>query len=837
MRKLSWFLALVMLVSCISTSTIAEDTNTYFNQDVGTEGSAGFSANITKPYETNEVVIEGTDTQQALETHMKNIIEADGLSFKDLNGNGSLDVYEDWRQDVDARVADLLSQMTLDEKIGTLWHASTGGTFSSLYPYTEEFLFSDENTVEVDGATYVPMYHSIISDNVTTYLHNVNGTPEDLLYENNVFQEIAESARLGIPVVLSCDRSYNTFAGMVNMSNYAFGIADDEELLYDLVAQYAKEERALGFHVPFHTYGVEIGSWYGEDPSNIAKMTAIETKAYEENGVSACTKHFMARGGRSSYINAKSDANLLDSWLVGWQAAVDSGTSWVMLNNGHLLNDCNVCYDAESMAVLRETLGYDGCVVTDWPMWMTTPSASGTTPDGINLATADLKTLYSLIMNADVDQVGCFFMVDGTDTSAEFIESNYPNMMQPMWPEIMKEAIDDGSIAMEVIDKHVSRVLKNKFELGLFEDPYGSMDEVLELCASDAYKADQFELNTIDDIYAARTDSLNEMEIQLQTESTVLLKNENDLLPLAKGIKVYVDGTSSDSVDIDKAAFATYATVVDTMEEADVVVIRALSLDDSAELFIEDAQDAGKPIVFVAQASNSMNGAAEPNAYMIENADALLMTTYNCTPDHGSSMGNFFHYTLPAVLADMVFGEKQPTGKLLYSIARNADDETYDWGELQNDYGMDMKTRLYIAATVRANPTAEIATNLGDVFFEAGYGMAYGNAAAIDVNTVEAPKTTAEVEVASFFGTSTSTVVVNAPAKSGEAFELDMIVENAGADGYTVVEVKEGDTVLASKFASVKSGSFVILPIEVTLEGAGEHVLDVAGNSLTITVE
>ena len=247
MRKLSWFLALVMLVSCISTSTIAEDTNTYFNQDVGTEGSAGFSANITKPYETNEVVIEGTDTQQALETHMKNIIEVDGLSFKDLNGNGSLDVYEDWRQDVDARIADLLSQMTLDEKIGTLWHASTGGTFSSLYPYTEEFLFSDENTVEVDGATYVPMYHSIISDNVTTYLHNVNGTPEDLLYENNVFQEIAESARLGIPVVLSCDRSYNTFAGMVNMSNYAFGIADDEELLYDLVAQYAKEERGTGF--------------------------------------------------------------------------------------------------------------------------------------------------------------------------------------------------------------------------------------------------------------------------------------------------------------------------------------------------------------------------------------------------------------------------------------------------------------------------------------------------------------------------------------------------------------------------------------------------------------
>ncbi len=85
----------------------------------------------------------------------------------------------------------------------------------------------------------------------------------------------------------------------------------------------------------------------------------------------------MWRGGRSNYFNAKSPANLVNSWLVGWKSAViDNGSGWVMLNNGHLLNDCNVCYDSESMAVLRQTLGYDGCVVTDWPMWMQVPSAS-----------------------------------------------------------------------------------------------------------------------------------------------------------------------------------------------------------------------------------------------------------------------------------------------------------------------------------------------------------------------------------------------------------------------------------------------------------------------------
>ena len=383
--------------------------------------------------------------------------------------------------------------MDEDEKIGLLWHASTGGTFTAMYPYTEEWLYSNEPTyTDQDGGCYVPMYHSIISDHVTTYLHNVNGTPDTLIYENNAFQEIAESARLGIPVVLSCDRSYNTWAGLVNMPNYAVGIAHDEELLYELVAQYAKEERAIGFHLPFHSYGVEIGSWYGDEVNYIAKMVGIETKAYQENGVNATTKHFVARGGRSSYSGAKSPANLLDSWLVGWKSAViDNGSGWVMLNNGTLLNSCNVCYDSESMAVLRETLGYDGCVVTDWPMWMQVPSASGVTPEGLDLSTATVAQLYATIFNADVDQVGCFFMVeDDVPIEYEAVIAKYPGMMQPMWPNEVKAAVEQGILTWETLEKHCFRVLRNKFDLGLFEDPYSNLDEVLDMVASEEYKAD-----------------------------------------------------------------------------------------------------------------------------------------------------------------------------------------------------------------------------------------------------------------------------------------------------------------------------------------------------------
>lgn len=833
MKKLSLILAVVMLMTCVS-GAVAEQQ--HFN--AATTTALTDPTTFNKPYAVNEVIVEADETtgQVRLEARTKEIIEVDGLKFKDLNGNGQLDVYEDWRQDIDARVNDLLSQMTIDEEIGLLWHASTGGTFTSMYPYTEDWLYSNEPTyTDQDGNCYVPMYHSIISDNVTTYLHNVNGTPDTLIYENNAFQEIAESARLGVPVVLSCDRSYNTWAGMVNMPNYAFGIAHDEELLYDMVAQYAAEERAIGFHVPFHSYGVEIGSWYGDDVNYIARMVGIETKAYQENGVNACTKHFMARGGRSSYAGAKSAANLLDSWLVGWKSAViDNGSGWVMLNNGHLLNDCNVCYDSESMAILREQVGYDGCVVTDWPMWMQSPSASGTTPEGVDLSQCSVGELYAIILNADVDQVGCFFMVEpDVTTEYEDIIARYPGMMQPMWPETIKEQMEAGNLTQETVDKHARRVLRNKFELGLFEDPYSELDEALELAASDAYRAEAFQLNTIDDIYAARNDRMNEMDIRLQTESTVLLKNENNILPLSKDAKVYVDGSSKDTIAMDVAAIGAYATTVESLEEASVVVAHVTAMDDNTELLIEDAQDAGIPLVLLYDGGVSN----EPGAWAIENSAAVMFLTYDCTPDHGSSMGNFYHKTLPSVIADMLFGTKAPTGSTVFEIGRSSEDAELDWGELQFDTGVDTATRLYMAATVRQNPTASLPTNLGDVVVPVGFGMTYGQDADIQINTLVSDKVVKEVSSETSSGIKTSLNAVNQTAVSGEPFALYMIAENHGADGSTTVEVKEGEQVLASKYISVESDSFVVVTMHVVLEGAGDHTLTVGDNAIVITVE
>lgn len=820
-KAIAWALTLGMAVTSLPAQVLAE--------------SEGGSYPI--PFEINVQNVEADGEQIALESHVKNIIEVDGLKFKDLNDNGQLDVYEDWRQDADTRVEDLMNQMTLEEKVGTLFHATVGGTFTSLYPINDEFLYSNEEEVYVDDAGYTPLFHQIVNDHNNTFLQNVNGTPAEQIYENNAIQEIGEYSRLGIPIVFSSDRSYNSWGGMVNMPNYAFGVAHDEELLSELTAIYAQEMNALGYHLVFHSYGVEIGSWYGDEPAYIAQMTAAETAAYEQNGVNATTKHFIARGGRSNYDGAKSPADLLDSWMVGWQAAVDAGTSWVMMNHGKALNDCYTIYDAETVSLLRDGLGYEGVIVTDWPMWVGTPSATGTTPDGRDLSQLTAGQLYTIILEAGVDQFGCFWMVDGTDESAENLAENYPghSFALSAYPDSLIAEIEAGNCDIALVDRSVRRVLKNKFDLGLFEDPYRDLESFLELAASDAYKAEQYDIISTEDIYTARKNEINELETRLQTESTVLLKNADNLLPLAEGTTVYVIGNDEELLDLDMDAIAAYAEVVDDAEDADVVIAR---IDDVAEAedIIDEASDADAKLVLALQAGNGSN---EPDAYITENVDALLMMTYNTTPDHGSTIaGTYYnHYVLSSTLAEMLFGVREPSGSLVYEIARNAEDAELAWGELAVDTGVDTATRLYMAATVRQNPMADLPNNLGDVLYPSGFGLQYGEDASINLNTLVMDQVIQEEEVESDWGVSVETVVVNKPVQSGEAFPVYLIADNAGADGTVVVEAYEGDQLLASKAVSVEGGSFAVVTLDVTLEGAGEHVITVGENSLTVTVE
>ena len=184
MKKLvSWLLAVTMLASLSALPAMAEES-------VIKESVSGF------------YYIEADGDQAKLSTASQDkFIQVDGLYFKDLNSNGSLDVYEDYRQPVEDRVADLLSQMDADEKAGTLIFAciagSNGSTVTDFNTTSEGFhdsttstkvisadhpgITTMEPTVVIDNGTFVPTKYQIQEMHVTTYIAALTGTAKDHL--------------------------------------------------------------------------------------------------------------------------------------------------------------------------------------------------------------------------------------------------------------------------------------------------------------------------------------------------------------------------------------------------------------------------------------------------------------------------------------------------------------------------------------------------------------------------------------------------------------------------------------------------------------------------------
>lgn len=150
-------------------------------------------------------------------------------------------------------------------------------------------------------------------------------------------------------------------------------------------------------------------------------MAAIETHAYDDNGFNSHSKHFIARGGRNSYTAARSPADLIDSWLVGWKAVVDAGTQWVMTNNnvGVTGNTLQTYMDKDTYTLLRDELGYDGIICLDWPLDINSlMSKTGTTSDGVDVSTLSAVERYALILNTGIDMFSCHGAMPGTDIEA-----------------------------------------------------------------------------------------------------------------------------------------------------------------------------------------------------------------------------------------------------------------------------------------------------------------------------------------------------------------------------------------------------------------------------------
>jgi hypothetical protein len=344
------------------------------------------------------------------------------------------------------------------------------------------------------------------------------------------------------------------------------------------------------------------------------------------------------------------------------------------------------------------------------------------------------------------------------------------------------------------------------------------------------YTAAPRNITTNEALKAARNTEDVKLDEAMQAASAVLVKNDNSLLPLQKGTKVYVTATSEELAQHYAQYIANFGTVVKTMAEADVVVGDFTAVDDIAEQFIDDAQKAGKPVVL------TLNG-IDPTEWAINSANALMYLSFNQKSDHGSQLPGFITTTEPWIYADLLFGEREPTGIIVKELARSSDLDASQWKDLAGDQGASTWVRLMLEATMKTSETHTVPVNWGDPLICYKYSMHYGAKGDFVYDTLVVPTSLQQTEVERWGRKQTVTISVPAAAKAGEAYNVNFLLWNNGGDDMIAVKALEGDKVLAEKLMAVNGGSWRVVSMDLTFDTAGEHTVTIGTLSTTITVE
>lgn len=415
---------------------------------------------------------------------------------------------------VEDRVEDLLSRMTLEEKVGQMNQCVGVEHFrSNMGNLTEEELKT--NTANAFYPGYVPedLERMAQEGKIGSFLHVLT------IEEANRLQKFAMDSRLGIPLIFGIDAIHgNAMApdNTVYPTNLGLACSFDPDMAEEIARQTAKEMRAMNMHWTFNP-NVEVardprwgrcGETYGEDPMLVGIFGAASVKGYQgdlgEDNVLACVKHFV---GGSQPINGTngapcdvSERTLREVFFPPFKVGIDAGAGSIMTSH----NEVNG-YPAHSNEwlmsdILRGEWDFKGFVVSDWD---------------------DIEHLHDIHHTAENNKEAFYqSIMAGMDM----------HMHGPEWNDAVVELVKEGRIPESRIDESVRRILDAKFRLGLFEKPYAdeatSMDVRLnpEHIAT-AHKAAQ--------------------------QSIVLLKNDN-LLPLQRGKykKILVTGINADDVNI-----------------------------------------------------------------------------------------------------------------------------------------------------------------------------------------------------------------------------------------------------------------------------------------------
>jgi beta-glucosidase len=490
------------------------------------------------PGSLNEIVLQ----QSSL------IKTENGVSFRDLNKNGTLDIYEDPRQPLETRVDDLLGQMTLEEKAGML--------------FINGSVVNDDGSIEEKPGA--PGFGRAAVTQVTEQKMNhfnlwqiPSGQVVAIWYNN--LQRFAEQTRLGIPVTIASDPRNHFSNSIFSMRAIDFsqwcetlGLAAIADA--DLVKQFGdiarREYAAVGIRIALHPQidlateprWPRINGTFGED----AHLTARLVKAYIEgfqgetlgpDSVACMTKHFPGGGPQNEGLDPHFEfqkgqiypGNSFDYHLVPFEAAFEANTAAIMPYYGVPMDqtDENVAMSFNKTIItglLREKYQYDGLVCTDWGLITDVHMPDAVWPArawGVEHLSEAERVLK--VIEAGVDQFG-----------------------GESCPEFVVELVKAGRLSEDRLDQSVRRLLRLKFQLGLFENPFVDEARVPQVLG--------------------HPDSIAAGEVS-QKRAMTLLKNSDGVLPLKGKPKIYVK-------NVDPETAAKYAEVVAAPKEADFAILR-----------------------------------------------------------------------------------------------------------------------------------------------------------------------------------------------------------------------------------------------------------------------
>ena len=632
---------------------------------------------------------QGTYTSQPqLQSRSLELIHQANFSFKDLNKNNKLDVYEDWRKPVDVRVNDLLQKMTLEEKAGMMLintlnadpYGKTSERAVDLIENEKMTRFIFRNTI-TNNPDRTPSTNAFRSSGVTPF--------EAAQFMNSV-QEMAENTRLGIPLLFKSNArnhvDLDARAG-INVSSGAFsawpkeaGLAAtrDMELIADFGKIMAEEWAAVGIR-SMYGYMADLSTeprWYRvhetfTEDSQLASdiigtlIKNLQGKKLNAKSIALTIKHFpgggpQEGGGDPHYAFGKNQAypaGMFEYHLAPFKTAIDAGASSIMAYYGipvgqiYLPNNVGMAFSRGIITeLLRKRLGFRGYVNSD---------------------TGIIGDRAWGLEDKSVDEQIIIAIEAGTDILSGFNDNKQ-----------LLQLIKDGKLSESRVNESVKRLLKEQFELGLFENPFVDPNRAAYLVGNASFQR-KAEL-------AQRKSIVLLQNKQILPITNMLASNGPQILTVGMDEEVFkssdwskvkrtslkageiltaVASGKADSADL--AIIRIYVTNVSTGSDrmfggASEDELNFLSFSDMAKAKswkITPSLEEIKAIMSEVGEEKTILAIDFRQPYVIDEASGLL--------NAGAMLATFG--VQDKALLEVITGKHNPSGKLPFALAKNAE--------------------------------------------------------------------------------------------------------------------------------------------------------------------